>query len=126
MENHGKTHENKPRGKLDSNLDNVIGSVVTLEIAKGELMYGRNICKNPEEYTWNKTYYQSAGLKIQVPFNVVAIIYFSSCFPPPLILFYRMLFCRISIRIYSACNLTLVSIKGCWQVKRIKNEEKDC
>ena len=57
MEQHGKTHRNKPRGKLDFNLENVIGSVITLGIAKGELMYGRDICKNPEGYTWNKTYY---------------------------------------------------------------------
>ena len=50
MEQHGKMHGNKPRGKLDLNLENVIGSVITLEFAKGELMYGRNICKNPEGY----------------------------------------------------------------------------
>ena len=48
---------NKPRGKLDSNLDSVIGIVITLEIAKGKLMYGRGICKNREGYTRNKTYY---------------------------------------------------------------------
>ena len=34
MEQHGKIHGNKPRGKLDLNLENVIGSVITLEIAK--------------------------------------------------------------------------------------------
>ena len=42
--------------KMDLNLENVIGIVVTLEIAKGELLYGRGICKNPEVCTWNKTY----------------------------------------------------------------------
>ena len=57
MEQHGKIHENKQRGKLDLNLENVIGSVITLEIAKGELTYGRDICKNLVGYTWNKTYY---------------------------------------------------------------------
>ena len=36
MEQHGKMHGNKPRGKLNSNLENVIGSVITLEIAKGD------------------------------------------------------------------------------------------
>ena len=41
---------------MDLNLENVIGIVVTLEIAKGELLYGRGICKNPEVCTWNKTY----------------------------------------------------------------------
>ena len=46
---------NKPRGKLDLNLKSVIRIVITLEIAKGELMYGRGICKNSEGYTWNKT-----------------------------------------------------------------------
>ena len=30
---------------------------MTLEIAKGELVYGRDICKNPEGYTWDKTYH---------------------------------------------------------------------
>ena len=37
-------------------LENVIGIVVTLEIAKEELLYGRSTYKNPEGYTWNKTY----------------------------------------------------------------------
>ena len=32
---------NKPRVKLDWNLKSVIGTVITLEIAKGELMYGK-------------------------------------------------------------------------------------
>ena len=36
-------HGNKPRGKLDLNLKNVIGSVITVEIAKWELMYGTDI-----------------------------------------------------------------------------------
>ena len=47
---------NYSRGKLDLNFENLIGIVViTLEIAKGELLYGKNIWKNPEG--WNKTYY---------------------------------------------------------------------
>ena len=58
MEQHGKVHRNKPRGKLGLNLENVIGSVITLKIARGELlMYGRDIYENVEGYTWNKTYY---------------------------------------------------------------------
>ena len=57
MEQHGKIHGNKPRGKLDLNLENLFASVITLKIAEGELMYGRDICKNPEGYTWSKTYY---------------------------------------------------------------------
>ena len=57
MDQHGKIHENKPRAKLNLNLENVIESVITLEIAKGELMYGRDICKNPEGKTSNKTDY---------------------------------------------------------------------
>ena len=43
-------NENKVRGKLDLNLESVIGIVITLEIAKGKLMYGRGICKNPKRY----------------------------------------------------------------------------
>ena len=35
MEQHGKMHGNKPRVKLDLNLENVIGCVITLKIAKG-------------------------------------------------------------------------------------------
>ena len=50
MGQQGKIHGNKPRGKLDLNLENVIGNVITLEIAKRELMYGWDICKNPEGY----------------------------------------------------------------------------
>ena len=57
MEQHRKIHGNKPGIKLDLNLENVNRSVITFEMARGELMYGRNICKNPEGYTWNKTYY---------------------------------------------------------------------
>ena len=57
MKQHRKIHGNKPRGKLDSNLENVIGNVIAFEMARGELMYRRNRCKNPEGYTWNKTYY---------------------------------------------------------------------
>ena len=52
-----KIHGNKLRGKLDLNLENVIGSVITFEMAKGELMYARDIWKNPEGYICNKTYY---------------------------------------------------------------------
>ena len=48
---HAKIHGNKPRGKLDLNLENLTGNVITLEIAKRELMYGWDICKNPEGYT---------------------------------------------------------------------------
>ena len=48
MGQQGKIHGNKPRGKLDLNLENVTGNVLTLEIAKRELMYGWDICKNPE------------------------------------------------------------------------------
>ena len=48
---------NKSIGKLDLNLENVIGIVITLEIAKGKLIYERGKCKNPERYTWNETYY---------------------------------------------------------------------
>ena len=55
MEQRRKIHGNKPRGKLDLNLENVTRNVITLEIAERELMYGRDICKNPEEYTWNKS-----------------------------------------------------------------------
>ena len=46
----------KPRRKLNSNLENVIVRVITLEIAKGELIYGKDICKNTEGYTlgWPK------------------------------------------------------------------------
>ena len=55
MEQHGRFMEIN-FGKLDLNLESVIVSVI-LEIAKGELMYGRDMCKNPERYTWNKTYY---------------------------------------------------------------------
>ena len=55
MEEQGKIHVNKARGKLDLNLENVIGNVITLEIAKREFMYGWDICKNPEGYTWNKS-----------------------------------------------------------------------
>ena len=55
MEQQRKIHGNKARGKLDLNLENVTGNVITLEIAKRELMYGWDICKNPEGYTWNKS-----------------------------------------------------------------------
>ena len=55
MEQQGKIHGNKPRGKFDLNLENVTGNVITLEIAKRELMYGWDICKNLEGYTWNKS-----------------------------------------------------------------------
>ena len=55
MEQQRKIHGNKPRGKLDLNLENVTGNVITLEIAKREFMYGWDICKNPERYTWNKS-----------------------------------------------------------------------
>ena len=55
MEQHGKIHGNKPRGKLDLNLENLFASVITLKIAEGELMYGRDICKNPEGYTWSNS-----------------------------------------------------------------------
>ena len=48
---------NKPRGKLDVSLENVIGIIIILKITKGELMYGTGICSNLERYTWNKTYY---------------------------------------------------------------------
>ena len=44
-------HGNEPKGKLDLNSENVIGSVITLETVKAELMYGRDICKNLEGYT---------------------------------------------------------------------------
>ena len=54
MEQQGKIHGNKPREKLDLNLENVTGNVITLDIAKREFMYGWDICKNPEGYTWNK------------------------------------------------------------------------
>ena len=39
--------------------------VITLEITKGELMCGRDICQNPEGYKWNKTYYQNSKFKNQ-------------------------------------------------------------
>ena len=55
MKQQGKIHGNKARGKLDLNLKNVTGNVITLEIAKMELMYGWDIYKNPEGYTWNKS-----------------------------------------------------------------------
>ena len=55
MEQQGKIHGNKPRGKLDLNLENVTGNVITLEIAEKEFMYEWDICKNTEEYTWNKS-----------------------------------------------------------------------
>ena len=55
MEQQGKIHGNKATGKLDLNLENVTGHVITLEIAKREFMYGWDICKNPEGYTWNKS-----------------------------------------------------------------------
>ena len=55
MGQQGKIHGNKPRGKLDLNLENVTGNVITLETAKRELMYGWDMCKNPEGYTWNKS-----------------------------------------------------------------------
>ena len=47
MEQYGKIHE-KLRRELDLNLENVIGRVITLEIAERKLMYRRDICKNPE------------------------------------------------------------------------------
>ena len=40
---------------MDLNLENVTGNVITLEIAKRELMYGWDMCKDPEGYTWNKS-----------------------------------------------------------------------
>ena len=46
---------NKPREKLDLNLESLIGVKITLKVAKEELMYGKGIRKNPEGYTWNKT-----------------------------------------------------------------------
>ena len=55
MEQQGKIHGNKPREKLDLNLQNVTWNVITLEIAKREFMYGWDIYKNPEGYTWNKS-----------------------------------------------------------------------
>ena len=55
MGQQGKIHGNKPRGKLDLNLENVTGNVITLETAKRELMYGWDIYKNLEGYTWNKS-----------------------------------------------------------------------
>ena len=58
MEQQGKIHGNKPRvigSKLDLNLENLTGNVITLEIAKREFMYGWDICENPEGYTWNKS-----------------------------------------------------------------------
>ena len=45
MEQQGKIHGNKLRGKFDLNLENVTGNVITLEIAERELMYGWDICK---------------------------------------------------------------------------------
>ena len=39
MKQYGKIHGNKPRGKLDLNLENVIRNVITLKIAKRELIY---------------------------------------------------------------------------------------
>ena len=46
MEQHRMMHGNKPSWeKLDLNLENVIGSVISLEIAKGELMYVRDYVK---------------------------------------------------------------------------------
>ena len=36
MEQHWKMHGNKPRGKLDLNLESVFGSVITLEIDVSE------------------------------------------------------------------------------------------
>ena len=41
---------------MDLNLKSVIGIVITLEIAKRELIYGRIIYKNREGYKWNETY----------------------------------------------------------------------
>ena len=41
---------NEPRGKLYLKFNNLIGIVITLEISKGELLYGKGTCKNPEEY----------------------------------------------------------------------------
>ena len=55
MGQQGKIHGNKQRGKLDLNLENVTGNVITLEIANRELMYGWDICKNPEGYTRKST-----------------------------------------------------------------------
>ena len=58
MEQQGKIHGNKPRviePKLDLNLENLTGNIITFEIAKREFMYGWDICKNPEGYTWNKS-----------------------------------------------------------------------
>ena len=43
--------DNKPRRKLNFNLENVTGLVIALEIAKGELMYERDICKHLKGYT---------------------------------------------------------------------------
>ena len=45
----------KPKGKFNLK-ESVIVIVITSEIAKGNLIYGRGICKTPERCTWNKTY----------------------------------------------------------------------
>ena len=51
MEEHGgKMGGDTPIGELDLYLENKIASVITLEIAQEELMYGRDMCKNPEKY----------------------------------------------------------------------------
>ena len=55
MDSTARKDANKSREKLDLNVKSVI--VITLEIAKEEFIYEKGICKNPEGYTWNKTYY---------------------------------------------------------------------
>ena len=54
---YGTAWENgkKPKGKFNLK-ESVIVIVITSEIAKGNLIYGRGICKTPERCTWNKTY----------------------------------------------------------------------
>ena len=42
-------------------------------MAKGELMYGRDICKNPEGYTWNKTYYYQFRWNLLLIYNHLSI-----------------------------------------------------
>ena len=38
-----------------------------MEIAKRKLMYERDICKNPERYTWKKTYYTQLSVILNHP-----------------------------------------------------------
>ena len=56
MVQHGKVGINQ-KENWNKTLESVIEIVIPLEIANRELMYGRGKCKNPEGYTWNKTYY---------------------------------------------------------------------